>query len=54
MFEFFAEWNVVSLTQTAAEQFKRLRKQRIRIATSDLKSIIFGELSAPTRSHSGR
>lgn len=37
MFEFFAEWDVLPFSHAAAEQFKRLRQQRIRIATSDLK-----------------
>ena len=38
MFRFFAHWQVLSFSQAAATEFKRLRQERVRIGTSDLKS----------------
>jgi tRNA(fMet)-specific endonuclease VapC len=35
--EFYARWNVLSLTDAAAEEAERLRASRIRIGTSDRK-----------------
>lgn len=37
MFEFFAEWEVVDFNEQAAAEFEQFRKQRVRIATTDLK-----------------
>ena len=34
---FFAEWEVLSFDQRAAVTFERLRQQRVRIGTMDLK-----------------
>jgi tRNA(fMet)-specific endonuclease VapC len=39
MFDFFAEWQVLRFDDRAAIEFQRLRSQRIRIATTDLKSL---------------
>jgi tRNA(fMet)-specific endonuclease VapC len=37
MFEFFAGWQVVRFDECAAEEFHRLRRQGVRIASTDLK-----------------
>lgn len=37
LFDFFAPWKILPLDAVAADQFKRLRQQRIRIGTMDLK-----------------
>ena len=37
MFEFFAEWEIVPFTEAAAETFDKLRSNRVRIASTDLK-----------------
>jgi tRNA(fMet)-specific endonuclease VapC len=37
MFDFFADWHVLGFTETAAEEFRRLRRERVRIASPDLK-----------------
>jgi tRNA(fMet)-specific endonuclease VapC len=37
LFSFFARWKIVQFDQAAADEFKRLRGQRIRIGTMDLK-----------------
>lgn len=37
MFEFFAEWEIVQFDEAAAIEFKRLRTERVRVATTDLK-----------------
>mgnify|MGYP001566890442 CR=1 FL=1 len=37
MFDFFANWRVLRFGERAAVEFQRLRSQRIRIATLDLK-----------------
>mgnify|MGYP003382303725 CR=1 FL=1 len=37
MFDFFAGWRVLRFDEAAADEFLRLRSQRIRIATTDLK-----------------
>ena len=37
MFAFFGSWQVLSFSQAAATEFKRLRQERVRIGTSDLK-----------------
>jgi tRNA(fMet)-specific endonuclease VapC len=37
MFDFFRNWEIVLLDERAADEFARLRKQRIRIGTQDLK-----------------
>jgi tRNA(fMet)-specific endonuclease VapC len=37
LFDFLAEWDIVSLTDAAADAFTRLRGQRIRIGSQDLK-----------------
>jgi tRNA(fMet)-specific endonuclease VapC len=37
LFSFFRSWEIVLLNARAAEEFTRLRKQRIRIGTQDLK-----------------
>jgi tRNA(fMet)-specific endonuclease VapC len=34
---FFAEWYILPFDQRAAEEFERLRQQRVRIGTMDLK-----------------
>jgi len=35
--DFFADWELLPFNQDAADTFKRLRKQKIRISTTDLK-----------------
>jgi tRNA(fMet)-specific endonuclease VapC len=37
LFSFFRDWDIVLLDEDAADECKRLRKQRIRIGTQDLK-----------------
>jgi tRNA(fMet)-specific endonuclease VapC len=37
MFDFFAAWQVLRFDDRAAVEFQRLRSQRVRIATTDLK-----------------
>ena len=37
LFDFFARWPIASFDEAAAGEFKRLRQQRIRIGTMDLK-----------------
>jgi tRNA(fMet)-specific endonuclease VapC len=37
LFDFFSRWQIAPFDQTAADQFKRLRRQKVRIGTMDLK-----------------
>jgi tRNA(fMet)-specific endonuclease VapC len=37
MFRFFATWQVLPFDNLAAEEFRRLRSERVRIGTTDLK-----------------
>jgi tRNA(fMet)-specific endonuclease VapC len=37
LFDFFARWQIVPFDSSAAEHFKRLRKQQVRIGTMDVK-----------------
>jgi tRNA(fMet)-specific endonuclease VapC len=37
LFEFLAEWDILSLSRAAADVFADLRRQRIRIGSQDLK-----------------
>ena len=37
LFEFFSQWELVPFSDAAADEFDRLRKQRIRSGTQDLK-----------------
>jgi len=37
LFDFFARWKIARFDESVADQFKRLRKQGIRIGTMDLK-----------------
>lgn len=37
MFEFFAGWQLIRFDETAAERFNQLRRQGVRIASTDLK-----------------
>ncbi len=37
LFQFLSDWEIVLLDTPAADEFERLRKQRIRIGTHDLK-----------------
>lgn len=37
LFDFFGRWDIVPFDSPAAAQFKRLRKQGVRIGTMDLK-----------------
>jgi len=37
LFDFFGQWHIVPFDRAAADEFKRLRKQRLRIGTMDLK-----------------
>ena len=37
LFDFFAQWQILSFDQAAADQFTTLRRQGIRIGTMDLK-----------------
>ena len=37
MFRFFAAWQILPFDELAAEEFRRLRSQRVRIGATDLK-----------------
>jgi tRNA(fMet)-specific endonuclease VapC len=37
LFDFFSRWNIVPFDKAAADEFVRLRKQKTRIGTMDLK-----------------
>src|SRR5262249_41274167 len=37
LFRFFSQWTIVSFDTQAAQEFRALRKQKIRIGTMDLK-----------------
>jgi tRNA(fMet)-specific endonuclease VapC len=37
LFAFLAEWNIISLSEAAAEIFGQLRRQKIRVGSQDLK-----------------
>jgi tRNA(fMet)-specific endonuclease VapC len=37
LFDFLAEWDIISLNEAAADLFARLRRQKIRIGSQDLK-----------------
>lgn len=37
MFDFFSAWEIVGFSEQAAAEFENFRKQRIRVATTDLK-----------------
>jgi tRNA(fMet)-specific endonuclease VapC len=37
LFDFLAEWDIIPLSEAAADRFSELRRQRIRIGTQDLK-----------------
>jgi tRNA(fMet)-specific endonuclease VapC len=37
LFDFLAEWDIISLSRAAADVFTQLRRQRIRIGSQDLK-----------------
>ena len=37
LFDFFSRWKIVQFDRQAADEFKRLRTQKIRIGTMDLK-----------------
>ena len=37
LFDFFSRWKIVPFDEAAADEFVRLRKQKIRIGTMDLK-----------------
>jgi tRNA(fMet)-specific endonuclease VapC len=37
LFTFFARWQIIRFDERAAEEFERLRKQKVRIGTMDLK-----------------
>ena len=37
LFDFFAEWQILPFDQRAADEFKRLRQQGVRVGTMDLK-----------------
>lgn len=37
MFDFYRDWDIVPFDERAADEFERLRKQRVRIGTQDLK-----------------
>ena len=37
LFDFFRRWRIAPFDQAAADQFKRLRQQKVRIGTMDLK-----------------
>ena len=45
---FFANWHILPFDQRAAEEFKGLRRERVRIATTDLK------IAAITLVHDGK
>ena len=37
MFRFFESWQILPFNQLAADEFRRLRSERVRIGTTDLK-----------------
>lgn len=37
LFTFFANWQIIRLDERATDEFERLRKQKVRIGTMDLK-----------------
>src|SRR5262245_14979907 len=37
LFDFLSDWEIILFDERAADEFKRLRKERIRIGTRDLK-----------------
>jgi tRNA(fMet)-specific endonuclease VapC len=37
LFDFLAEWDIISLNEAAADRFAELRRQKIRIGSQDLK-----------------
>src|SRR5438874_4449141 len=37
LFDFLAEWDIVPLSEPAADRFAELRRQKIRVGTQDLK-----------------
>jgi tRNA(fMet)-specific endonuclease VapC len=37
LFDFLAEWDIVPLSEAAADQFAKLRRQKIRLGSQDLK-----------------
>jgi tRNA(fMet)-specific endonuclease VapC len=37
LFDFLAEWDIISLNEAAADHFAQLRRQKIRIGSQDLK-----------------
>ncbi len=37
LFDFLSEWDIIALTEEAADGFARLRRQKIRIGSQDLK-----------------
>jgi tRNA(fMet)-specific endonuclease VapC len=37
LFDFLAEWDIVSLSEAAADHFAELRRQKIRLGSQDLK-----------------
>jgi len=37
LFDFLAEWDIISLSETAADLFAELRRQKIRAGSQDLK-----------------
>lgn len=37
LFSFFARWKILPFDERAADEFKRLREQRVRLGTMDLK-----------------
>src|SRR5262249_25629194 len=41
VFWFFADWRILPFSESAAEKFRLLRRQRIRIGTMDLKIASF-------------
>ena len=47
MFRFFAAWQILPFDERAAEEFRRLRGERVRIGATDLK------IAANTLVHAG-
>ncbi len=37
LFDFFAQWNVIEWNEAAAERFRALRRDRVRVKTMDMK-----------------
>ena len=37
LFDFLAEWDIISLTEPAADLFAQLRRQKLRVGSQDLK-----------------